>query len=226
VQFPLYVGSYLYSRVALISIFASGPILSLSLAFLFLKLFFNKKFKNHGLKLFFLWGFINGANFFFGSYVVGFITRTEFIYSTEWLFMSSMFDVEEIFFTVIAIIICLLIGRLVTPLFIFTASSEKIIEPRFRLFFILNQVLFPWLIGIIVFYLLTTPEHYIPLIFKTITPIFILLPSLFTYNSLRNDNIHVGGIVRKNYFRWSIVILVVAILFFYRILLDVGLKLF
>jgi len=226
VQFPLFSGSHLYTRTALIIIFSSGPLLSLGLAFLFLKFYFSGKNNNPGLKLFFLWGFINGANFFFGSYIVGFITRTEFIYSTEWIFMSSIFDIEEIIFTVIAITISLLIGRLATPLFLLTTGSEKIIIPRFRLFFILNQVLFPWLIGIVVFYFISTPVHYLPLIFKTITPFFILLPSLFTYNSIRNENISVVGAIRKNYFRWSVVIAVIAVLFFYRILLNFGLRLF
>jgi hypothetical protein len=226
VKFPLFSGSSLYTRSALISIFASGPLISLGLAFLFLKFFFNRKLHNQNLKLFYLWVFINGANFFFGSYIVGFITRTEFIYTTEWIFMSSMFDVEEIIFTTIAISISLLIGRLATPLFLLTSGSEKIIAPRFRLFYVINQVFLPWMIGVIVFQIITMPEHYLPLTFKTITPIFIILPSLFTYNSMRNENIHISETARRNYFKWSIVIAVIAVLFFYRVLLNFGLRLF
>jgi hypothetical protein len=226
VTFPLFTGSHLYTRVALISIFAIGPFISLGLAFMFLRFFFSRKQTSHGLKLFFLWGFICGANFFFGSYVVGFVTRTEFIYATEWIFMSSMFDVEEIIFTVISMTIALLIGRLATPLFLLTAGSEKMIAPNFRLIFILTQVFFPWLFGVLIFQVLTTPQHYFPFTLKTITPLFILVPTLFTFNSVRNENIRVSGVVKKNYFRWSIVILVIAILFFYRVLLNFGLKLF
>jgi hypothetical protein len=181
---------------------------------------------NQNLKLFCLWGFICGVNFFFGSYIVGFITRTEFIYSSEWIFMSSMFDVEEIFFTILSITMSLLIGRLVTPLFLMSSSSELLIKPKFRLFYIIAQVFIPWVLGVIVFQILTTPEHYLPLTFKTLTPIFILLPSLFTFNSIRNENIYLKGIVRKSYFRWSIVIVVIAILFFYRVLLNFGFRLF
>jgi hypothetical protein len=226
VKFPLFSGSQLYTRAALISIFASGPLVSLALSFLFLKLFFNRKLRSQNLKLFYLWGFINGANFFFGSYIVGFITRTEFIYSTEWIFLSSMFDVEEIIFTVIAFTILLLIGRLVTPLFLLSSSSEKLISPGFRLFYVLGQVFLPWIIGVIAFQVLTTPEHYLPLTLKTLTPFLILIPSLFTHNSVRNENIQISGVARKNYLRWSLVIIVFAILFFYRIILSFGLRLF
>lgn len=226
VKFPLFTGSHLYTRAALISIFSSGPMLSLILAFIFLKQYFSKKVKSQNLKLFLLWGFINGINMFFGSYIVGFVTRTEFIYVSEWIFMSSMFDVEEIFFTIVSISICLLIGRLVTPLFILSSGSIKLIETKNRLFYILSHVFIPWSIGVVVFFLMTSPTHYIPLFMKTITPVFILMPTIFIYNSARNEAIQTTGVIQKSYFRWSIVIILLAILFFYRILLNFGLQLF
>jgi hypothetical protein len=226
VKFPLFTGSQLYTRSALIGIFASGPLISLLLAFFSLKLYFNRKLNSQNLKLFFLWGFICGLNLFFGSYIAGFITRTEFIYVTEWIFMSTMFDVEEIFFAITSISVSLLIGRLVTPLFLLSTGSLTMIESRFRLYYIITHVLIPWGIGVIVFFLLTTPTHYFPLFIKTLTPVFILLPSLFTYNSVRNSSIQATGVVRRSYFRWSVIIIVIAILFFYRILLNFGLQFF
>jgi hypothetical protein len=226
VKFPLFSGSQLYTRSALISIFASGPVFSLGLAFVFLKLYFNRRITNQNLKLFYLWGFINGVNMFFGSYIAGFITRTEFIYASEWIFMSSMFDVEEIVFTFIAITILLLIGRLVTPLFLLTSGSATLISPKFRLYYILSRIFIPWAIGVMIFFLMTNPIHYLPLTIKTLTPVFVLITSLFTYNSIRNHNIHTTGVIRKNYFRWSIIIAVIALIFFYRILLNIGLQFF
>lgn len=226
VKFPLFSGSHLYTRAALISIFSAGPMLSLILAFIFLKQYFSKKVKSQNLKLLLLWGFINGINMFFGSYIVGFVTRTEFIYVSEWIFMSSMFDVEEIFFTIVSISICLLIGRLVTPLFLLSSGSIKLIETKNRLFYILSHVFIPWGIGVVVFFLMTSPTHYIPLFMKTITPVFILMPTIFIYNSARNEAIQTTGVIQKSYFRWSIVIILLAILFFYRILLNFGLQLF
>jgi len=221
-KFPLYTFSPLYTRTALVSIFAAGPAISLMVGFLFLKLFFTKNLKVKRFQLFYLWGFICGSNMFFGSYISGFFTRTEFIYTSEWLFMSSVFDIEEIIFTVISIIMMLVIGRIVTPLFLVSSGSVTLIKPEFRLFFIVSQVVLPWLAGIIILFLITTPHYYLPLILKTITPGLVLLPSLYLYDLLKYENIHNTGVIQRNYFRWSVIIVVIALLFFYRIILNFG----
>ena len=222
-KFPL--NSPLYTRANLILIFASGPLVSLLLALASLKMFFVKKNFFKRFRLFFLWGFICGVNMFFGAYIVGFITRTEFIYTSEWLFLSNVFDIEEIIFTLISFGMLIVIGRIVTPLFLVSSGSVTLIKPEFRLYFILSQLILPWLVGVFVLFLITLPHYYIPLIFKTITPALILVPSLIIYNSRRFAKIHKSGVVQHNYFRWSIIIVFFALLLFYRVILNFGLKL-
>jgi hypothetical protein len=219
-KFPLYTFSPLYTRQALVVIFASGPILSIMLAFVFLRLFFSESVAIRRFQLFNLWGFICGANMFFGAYIAGFFTRTEFIYTSEWLFMSNVLDIEEIIFTAISFIMLFIIGRIVTPLFLLSSGSVTMIKPDVRVFFIISQVILPWLTGIVVLFLIALPTYYLPFILKTLTPGLVLLPSLFLYNSLKYENIHQSGVIQRNYFRWSIVIVAVAILFFYRVLLG------
>jgi hypothetical protein len=216
--------SPLYTRQALVVIFASGPILSIMMAFVFLRLFFSENVSIRRFQLFYLWGFICGANMFFGAYIAGFFTRTEFIYTSEWIFMSNVFDIEEIIFVTISFIMLFIIGRIVTPLFLLSSGSVTLIKPDVRVFFIISQVILPWLTGIFVLFLITLPTYYIPFILKTITPGIMLLPSLYLYDLLKYENIHQSGVIQRNYFRWSIVIVVVAILFFYRVLLGWGLK--
>lgn len=223
-KFPLYTYSPLYTRQALVVIFAMGPLISLMLAFVFLKLYFTENPIAKRFKLFYLWGFICGVNMFFGAYIAGVFTRTEFIYTSAWLFMSHMFDTEEIIFTAISVVMLIIIGRIVTPLFLLSSGSVTLIKPEFRLFFVLSQVILPWLTGILVLFLITLPNYYIPLIVKTITPGLIMIPSLFLYNSLEFENIHQSGVIQRNYFRWGIVIAVVVLLFFYRVILSFGLK--
>ena len=223
-KFPLYTYSPLYTRMAMVVIFASGPILSLMLAFVFLRMYFSKNYIARRFKLFFLWGFICGVNMFFGAYISGFITRTEFIYTSEWLFMSHVFAVEEIVFAIIATVSLIIIGRIITPLFLLSSGSVTLIKPEFRLHFILSVVILPWITGMVILFLITLPNYYIPLIIKTITPGFILIPSIFLYNSQKFDNIHRSGVIQHNYFRWSILIVAIAILFFYRLILSFGLK--
>jgi len=223
-KFPL--NSPLYTRANLILIFASGPLVSLLLALGSLKMFFSKNNFLKRFKLFFLWGFICGVNMFFGAYIVGFITRTEFIYTSEWLFLSNVFDIEEIIFTLVSFAMLIVIGRIVTPLFLVSSGSVTLIKPEFRLYFIISQVILPWVAGVVILFLITLPNYYIPLVFKTITPAFILFPSLFIYNSRKFAKIHKSGVVQHNYFRWSIIIVFFASLLFYRVILNFGLKLF
>ena len=223
-KFPLYTFSPLYTRQALVVIFAMGPLLSLMLAFVFLKLYFTENPIAKRFKLFYLWMFICGCNMFFGAYIAGVFTRTEFIYTSAWLFMSRGFDTVEMIFTAISIIVLLIIGRIVTPLFLLSSGSVTLIKREFRLIFILSQVILPWLTGILILFLITLPNYYIPLILKTITPGLIMIPTLFMYNSIQYDNIHQSGVIQRNYFKWSIVIAVVVLLFFYRLILSFGLK--
>lgn len=223
-KWPLYTFSPLYTRQALIVIFAMGPILSLMLAFVFLRMYFTEIPIAKRFKLFYLWGFICGTNMFFGAYIAGVFTRTEFIYTSAWLFMSRSFDTEEIIFTVISVIMLIIIGRIVTPLFLLSSGSVTLVKPEYRLFFILSQVIFPWLTGMLVLFLITLPNYYFPLILKTITPGLIMIPILFFYNALEFENIHQSGVIQRNYFKWGIVIAVVVLLFFYRVILNFGLK--
>ncbi|MFZ4549226.1 MAG: hypothetical protein ACOYN4_17390, partial [Bacteroidales bacterium] len=222
-KFPL--NSPLYTRANLILIFSSGPLVSLMLALGSLRMFFSHNIFFKRFRLFYLWGFICGVNMFFGAYIVGFITRTEFIYTSEWLFLSDVFDIEEIIFTLISFGMLIGIGRIVTPLFLFSSGSVTLIKPEFRLYFIISQVILPWMAGVIILFVLTLPNYYIPLVLKTITPAFILFPSLVIYNSRKFAKIHKSGVVQHNYFRWSIIIVFFALLLFYRVILNFGLKL-
>jgi hypothetical protein len=223
-KFPLYTFSPLYTRQALIVIFAMGPLLSLMLGFVFLKLYFTENPVLKRFKLFYLWGFICGANMFFGAYIAGIFTRTEFVYASEWLFLSRSFDPIEIVFVAISLVMLIIIGRIVTPLFLLSSGSVTLIKPEYRLFFILSQVILPWITGVVVLFLITLPNYYVPLIFKTITPGLIMIPSLFLYNALQFENIHQSGVIQRTYFKWSIVIVVVVLLFFYRVILSFGIS--
>ncbi len=223
-EFPLYKYSPLYTRTALVTMFAAGPLFSIMLAFVFLKLYFAENNVIQRFKLLWLWGFICGINMFFGAYIAGFITHTEFIFASEWLFMSNIFDFEQILFTVISFVMLLIVGRIITPLFLMSSGTVTFLKPEFRLFFIIGQFVLPWFVGVVVFLLLALPEFFAPLFIKTVTPGFIVVPSLFLYDLLQYRNIHKTGATQHNYIRWSVIILVIALLFFYRVLLNFGLR--
>ena len=136
--------------------------------------------------------------------------------------MNRSFASLEIIFTIIAITTMLIIGRIVTPLFLLSSGSVTLIKPEFRLFFVLSQVVFPWITMMLILFAITLPNYYFPLILKTITPGLIVFPTLFLYNSIQFDSIHESGVIQRTYFKWSIVIVAVAVLFFYRVLLSIA----
>jgi hypothetical protein len=224
VRFPLSTGSSLYTRSALVSIFGSGPLASLVLTLIFLKLFFSKSPSAKNFQLLYLWGLITGMNMFFGSYIVGILTRTDFVYSTEWLMMNHPYDFRELLLTTISLIMMLVAGWLITPMFLISSGSMTLVSSENRIFLIFAQVILPWVTGIILFFLITTPKFYLPFLLKTVTPGLLLLPSLFTFNSVRNNTILEMGMIRRTYFRWGIVIVVVILLFIYRIVLNFGFR--
>lgn len=221
---PLSNWSPLWTRRALVFIFGIGPFISLTFAFFFLGMFLFRIKKTTRFHIFFLWCFILGLNMFFGSYIVGVITRTEFIYTSEWIFLSNVFDKEEIIFSFLSLAIMFLTGRLVAPLMLITSPSLQLLQPRYRFFYFFGTMIVPWLCGIFLFFIFTLPEHYLPFVLKTITPGFILVPVLLSYKSLANESIEDVGLVRRYSFRWSILIIVVALLFFFRIIMNFGWK--
>ncbi len=224
IKFAISDFSPLYTRANLIIIFAAGPVVSLMMAFGFMKLFFTQNAFLQRFQRLYLWGFINGINMFFGAYIAGFFTQTEFIYAAAWLFMSKMYAIEEMVFAVISFAVLLIVGRTLTPLFLISSGTIKLIKPQFRQFYIITGIILPWFAGVIILFLITLPNYYLPLVLKTITPLFLLAPSLYRYNNPGYANIYKTGVIQRDYFKWSILIALVALLFFYRAILSFGLK--
>lgn len=191
IDWPLYTYSYLYTRVALVVIFGSGPLVCLIFGFLFYWLYLWARAHTHFTKMFFLWACFHAFNLFFGSYISGVLTRTGFIYTSEWLFISNMFDVEEIIFMVISIVVLLIIGYFATKQFLHSASSARLIEPKYRTLFILSQVVIPWFIGNLVLYFSNSPNNPIELALLYVTSVLMIIPVLAGYNitSLQRFNL-------------------------------------
>jgi hypothetical protein len=222
--FPLYTWSPLYTRQALVVIFAAGPVIVLLLALFALRLFFLKRRSKSRFNLFFLWMFIHGINMFFGAYIAGILTRTEFVYASEWLFMSNPGDIEEIIFGILSIAALIITGRQSVLMFLLSSGSITLVKPRYRLFFVISFIILPWVAGIVLFFVITLPHYYIPLILKTLTPGMIVLPTLIRYNSIEYETLHESGLIRRRSFRWGVVIFVIALLFFYRLILNWGIE--
>jgi hypothetical protein len=224
IRFPLPPGSPLYTRSALIIVFAVGPFVSFLLAIFFLRLYYSKNPFLKSIRLFSIWGIINSLNMIFGAYIVGCLTRTDFVYTSEWIMLNNPFDFRELILTTLSMLIMVLIGWQLTSLFLVSSGSKTIVSRDFRPFYIFVTVVLPWVIGGILLFILTSPKYYTPFELKTMTQGFMLLPSLFTYNSVHNDTSIALGVTKRKDLNWSVVIVSFMLLFLFRIFLNFGMR--
>jgi hypothetical protein len=189
----IHSGSVLYTRIALICIFGSGPIISLILAFLILNLLKRKQISMIFFRFSIVWGFIHGFNLFFGSFIVGILTSTEAVYASVWLFMSSVFGPSDFLIILVCLISMLIAGRLLTPWFIMASINVTDDPYMYRPILTLTDIVFPWLAGTLCLNLFTLHETFIPYTLKTLTPVILLIPLISRYSSYPFEKIRQLG---------------------------------
>ncbi|MCD4666071.1 MAG: hypothetical protein K8R68_12440 [Bacteroidales bacterium] len=224
IYWPLYTYSTLYTRLALIVIFGIGPLVSIVLAYIFYRLSIWARRRTYYLKTLFLWAAIHSANMFFGAYIVGVVTRTGFIYTSEWLFLSNILDVEEIVFLITSIVVLIIIGYYSTKHFIFSSNSAKAIEPKVRVFYFFSKVLIPWLFGNIILYLTNIPNNPIDLTLLYLTTILVIIPVFSNYNSPSMQMLKPAKSFSKLKIGWAYIIVTVIVLVVLRIVLESGIS--
>ncbi|MCF8304357.1 MAG: hypothetical protein K9I94_13860 [Bacteroidales bacterium] len=221
--FPISTYSNLWTRPALVIIFAAGPLLSLIIALLLLRLFYIRSSWMRHWRILMLWMALHGINMFFGAYIVGMITRTGFIYTSEWIFYSSKFDIEEIIFALIAFFVLVISGRYATRLFLLSSLSRSLIKPSFRAYYILARVIFPFLIGSVIL-ILTFMPHNPPYILLFYATMFIMVfQTLTNFNASFNERVLPIYLSKKTILQWGFLILMLVLLIAYRVGLEKGL---
>ena len=221
---PLYTYSSLYTRQALIVIFAAGPVLSLGVAVVVYQIFLRIRFLRHNFKILTLWILFHSINLFFGAYIAGVITRTGFVYTTEWIFYSQVFGVEEIIFLIVSIVTLIISGFFLTRHFLFGTCSPSLIEPKIRIFYILAQVLIPWVIGLGVLTLINYPRNSPELIILYFASALMIIPIVFTFNSIDNQMIRLELRKKGSRVGWIYFILLVVGLVIMRLIIYKGIN--
>lgn len=213
IYWPLYTYSTLYTRSALIVIFGMGPLVCLILGFVFYRLFLFLRSKLVYLKTLLIWLVIHAVNMFFGAYVVGVVTRTGFIYTSEWLFLSNVFDVEEIVLLIVSLVMLLITGYFATKHFLTSAVSMEMIEPRRRLYYVIFQVLVPWLVGNFVLALMNIPDNPDELLLLYATTALVIIPVFASYNSMSFQQIRIPKVASRVRIQWGyLVLMIIAVL--------------
>ena len=219
---PLYTYSSLYSRQALIIIFGLGPLSSLIIAIASYRIYIWARKSRQNIKMLLLWMALHGFNLFFGAYIVGVITRTGFVYTTEWIFFSSVFDVEEIVFMIISIISLIIIGVYSTRQFIMAANSPDLVQPKLRFFYVLAQVFFPWLLGNLVLYLINYPNNPPELLLLYAASALMILPAFTNFNTMDNQMIKVSR--NRMHVAWIYIGISIGIIAFVRLVVFNGIS--
>ncbi|MCD4735187.1 MAG: hypothetical protein K8R53_04030 [Bacteroidales bacterium] len=224
IYWPLYTYSTLYTRAALIVIFGTGPLACIILGLIFYRLYLWLRNRLAYTKMLFVWLAIHAFNLFFGAYIVGVITRTGFIYTSEWLFLSNVFDVEEIVLLIISIIVLIIIGYFGTRHILTASTSNSAIEPKFRVFYLIFQVLIPWLLGTTILYFMNAPNNPSELLLQYASSLLIIVPVLVNYNSLSFQKLKIVKTPRKTKIRWIFLILLGALIILIKMTLTGGLS--
>ena len=218
------VGPYssLWNRFNIIIIYGSAPFFSLLLSVIFYQLYKISKNKFKYLRIYFLWGMINSFNFFFGAYIVGAITRSGFIYFTEWIFFSYVFDIEEIIFMVSSLIALVSIGYFSSDFFLSSADNKELISFKNKPFYKFTQIFLPWLSGIILLLLFNLPNITVYNLLTYASLLLMVVPAMIDYNNYKTQQIIIVKSKQKYAFlKWNLIVSVIVIILI-RFLLNNG----
>lgn len=221
---PLYTYSTLYTRKALIIMFGIGPLAALILGFICYHIFIRVRTFNSYLKSLIIWLVFHGVNMFFGAYIIGFITRTGFIYSTEWIFYSNVFDIEEIIFLIISIVAMIIFGFFSTRQFLFATTVSNIIEPKIRIVYIFGQIVIPWFLGFMIIYISNLPNNPPELVLQYVISFLMVIPVLFNYNMPSNRYLEFPVPPSGVKFAWIFLTMVLVVLVVIRLYVFPGIN--
>jgi len=208
-----------YSDSAL-TIFASGPLISIFMSFVFIMLY--RRFSNTDsiIKLFFLWGALHFINRVIGSFAIGSIFL---LYGSnlivDWLYLGME---VKILIVAASIILLLIIGNYSVFPMITSANSFTLINSKNRARFIKNQIFIPWLAGslfLLVIYLPKIPLHEILI---NVSMFILLLPAYFRFDSIMVPNLEDEPPLNK--FSWVFISFFVIVVAAFRIILGKGIR--
>lgn len=221
---PLYTYSSLYTRQALVATFGMGPFICLLLAVVFLQIPRWLKKYNLNLKLFALWLSFHAFNIVFGGYIAGIITRTGFMYSVEWLFLTAVFDKTEIVLLILSVITMFVLGFFATSYFLSVVNVKVIREPKYRIFYLVGNIAIPWILGSLSLFFLNLPNNPTELLLIYATSILIIIPVFSNYNSPRIQMMkfeRVGGEIRIG---WIYLFITIAAFIYIRMMIYPGIN--
>ncbi len=210
--------SPLWTRFNIIVVTFSGPLISLLIGILFLKVIVNRPKVKGLVKLFAIWIALHGFNLFFGAFASGVSTDQGFGYVANWLYLNIFW---QIFFSLVFLFILGMIGYHSTGKFLETSNSAYRIQNENRKRFLLYQVILPWLIGGFIIYLVKVPNNMPYDVGNLLTMSLAVLPVIF--NKRANPEINFKEERKATHIQWVYILVFLLLLTSFRIWLETGL---
>lgn len=173
-------------------LYSVQPLVGLLVGFIFLTIYNNKKNDPGNFKLFYLWGFVHGMVFFFGSLLMGTLLNQGFGWVIAYLYYK---DTGKMIFSIISIFALAISGTAIARLFVFSGNTYFNFIDRNRLrIMIVAQTLLPALLGTIIIALMKIPAEYYYItieevsyeIIKLTTILLVLIPMFFAFASIHD----------------------------------------
>lgn len=173
-------------------LYSIQPLVGLIFGFIFLTIYNNKKNDPGNFKLFYLWGFVHGMVFFFGSLLMGTLLNQGFGWVIAYLYYK---DTGKMIFSIISIFALAVSGTAIARSFVFSGNTYFNFIDRNRLrIMIVAQTLLPAILGTLIivllkipaeFYYITSEEMWYEII-KLTTILLLLIPMFFAFASIHD----------------------------------------
>ncbi len=203
-----------------VTVFASGPLVSAFMAFVFIMLY--HKFSNDEslVKLFFLWGALHFINRIIGSFIIGTIF---FLYGSNLIADWLYFGMEiKILLVAVAIIVLLVIGSYSVYPILASANSFHLLKPENRGVFIKNQIFIPWLAGSLILLLLYLPKIPLHETLINVSMLIMLIPVYFKFDKIMFPGVE--DVMPDYRFSWRFLAFLIVFLTAFRIIFGKGIS--
>ena len=199
--------------------FFSGPLISLLLAIVSFRIYKFLKKRPGFLKLFFFWLYLHGCNLFFGAYVAGVVTTSNFHWATHYMRASRKVEFGIAFFCVL---VMFTIGYFATRGFIQMSPSQSLIERFSRRAFVFAVCILPWIVGSGILTLFKLPNITINemlvylMMFTIAVPVALVQRNFLEVNLVKQ--------IKALGFSWVFLIATVGALVLFRSIFQFGLR--
>lgn len=197
-------------------IFGSGPLIVFITGLLSLLAFSALSEETTRIKLILLWLSINAFNFVFSGIIIGIIFKIRIAHLFIWLYFN---DSQLLMMALLCFFGILMTALLMSKRIAFSANSyfNKLDENNFP-FFIMAQIIVPFIIGALVLFLFFLPQIQITETYIGIGIALIIMICTFLISGF--DTIYFDEDIKFINFYWPIIIISVVLLIAFRLALN------